>query len=231
MKRKWRNVLWICAAIVPTIALAQAPSPTQPSPQPQPAQLPPQTNVPTGTPEGVARMRSQNSTGFPAPQTIEGQPIETRPPELAGDHPVFSGETRAPYHATAPYDVTTITDQLMQPWSLAFLPDGKMLVTEKPGALRIVDAQGTISQPLAGVPEVAAQGQVGLLDVALDPGFATNKRIFFTYSEARHPSGKRSREQQYCRGARASGRSWRRAGGCDGHFPRQAIAPTHARGE
>jgi len=134
-------------------------------------------------------MRPQNSTGFPAPQTIEGQPIETRPPELAGDHPVFSGETRAPYHATAPYAVTTITDQLMQPWSLAFLPDGKMLVTEKPGAMRIVDAQGTISQPLAGVPEVAAQGQVGLLDVALDPGFATNKRIFFTYSEAATPPG------------------------------------------
>ena len=59
-----------------------------------------------------------------------------------------------------------------------------MLITEKPGAMRIVDAQGTISQPLSGLPEVAPQGQVGLLDVALDPKFASNKRIFFTYSEA-----------------------------------------------
>jgi glucose/arabinose dehydrogenase len=166
-------VLWFGAAFIPTAVPAQTP-----------AQASPQTNVPTGTPEGVARMQSHNSTGFPTPQTVEGQPIETRPPELEGDHPVVPGETRAPYHATQPYNVTTITDQLKSPWSLAFLPSGKMLITEKPGAMRIVDAQGTISQPLSGLPEVAPQGQVGLLDVALDPKFASNKRIFFTYSEA-----------------------------------------------
>src|SRR5665213_994631 len=163
------------AALIPLTALPQNPASAQTSPV---------TNVPAGTPEGVARMQGQNSVGFPVPQTIEGKPIETRPPELPSDHPVFPGETRAPYHATAPYNVTTITDQLHAPWSLAFLPDGKMLVTEKGGTLRIVDAKGSISQPLAGVPEVAAQGQVGLLDVALDPGFASSKRIFFTYSEA-----------------------------------------------
>jgi aldose sugar dehydrogenase len=175
MNRKTILVLSLGAALIPMATLAQNPAPGQTSPV---------TNVPTGTPEGVARMQGQNSVGFPVPQTIEGQPIETRPPELAGDHPVFPGETRAPYHATAPYNAATITDQLKAPWSLAFLPDGKMLVTEKGGTLRIVDAKGAISQPLAGVPEVAPQGQVGLLDVALDPSFTSNKRIFFTYSEA-----------------------------------------------
>jgi len=175
MNRKMILVLSLSAAMIPMAALAQNLAPAQTSPA---------TNIPSGTPEGVARIPGQNSRGFPTPQTIEGQPIETRPPELPSDHPVFPGETRAPYHKTAPYNVTTITDQLKAPWSLAFLPDGKMLITEKGGTLRTVDAHGTISQPLTGVPEVAPQGQVGLLDVALDPSFAANKRIFFTYSEA-----------------------------------------------
>jgi glucose/arabinose dehydrogenase len=137
----------------------------------------------TGMPPGAEAMKSQNSVGFPAPNTTPGQPIETRAPELATDKPAFPGQTRAPYRATTPYQVTTITDQLKQPWSLAFLPDGRMLVTEKPGNLRIVTAAGAISAPVTGVPTVNYQGQVGLLDVALDPKFAANKRIFFSYSE------------------------------------------------
>jgi glucose/arabinose dehydrogenase len=118
-----------------------------------------------------------------APAMIPGKPIETRPPELATDKPAFPGQTRAPYRATAPFKVTVLTSQLKSPWSLAFLPDGKMLVTEKPGAMRIVDAQGSLSKPLTGVPAVNFQGQVGLLDVALDPRFAANHRIFFTFSD------------------------------------------------
>src|SRR6202012_2398891 len=75
-------------------------------------------------------------------------------------------------------------------WSLAFLPDGKMLVTEKKlGAMVVVDASGAISQPVANVPPVVAQGQVGLLDVMLDPKFASNHRIFFSYSESVHGLG------------------------------------------
>jgi glucose/arabinose dehydrogenase len=137
----------------------------------------------TGMPPGAEAMKSQNSVGFPAPNTTPGQPIETRPPELATDKPAFPGQTRAPYRATTPYQVTTITDKLKQPWALAFLPDGKMLVTEKPGAMRIVTAAGDVSAPISGVPTVNYQGQVGLLDVALDNRFAVNKRIFFSYSE------------------------------------------------
>jgi glucose/arabinose dehydrogenase len=67
---------------------------------------------------------------------------------------------------------------------MAFLPDGRMLVTERPGALRLVSTDGSVSEPLSGVPKVAARGQGGLLDVALDPAFMTNKMIYLSYAEA-----------------------------------------------
>jgi len=72
---------------------------------------------------------------------------------------------------------------LVHPWALAFLPDGRMLVSEKPGRLRIVDMQGRISAPLAGVPPVAHVGQCGLLDVVLDPRFADNRIVYWTFAE------------------------------------------------
>ena len=137
----------------------------------------------TGKPPGAQPLSGHNSVGFPPPNTTPGQPIETRPPELSTDTPAFPGQTRAPYRATAPYNVTVITDKLKQPWSLAFLPDGKMLVTQKPGAMVVITADGTISAPISGVPAVYYRGQVGLLDVVLDRDFAANKRIFFSYSE------------------------------------------------
>src|SRR5580700_4881356 len=120
----------------------------------------------------------------PPPVTVDGQSIESRPPEKSDDKPAFAGQTRAPYHATAPPIVTTLTDKLKSPWSFAFLPDGKILITEKPGTIRVLDKGGTLSGPVKNVPAVSAIGQVGLLDLALDPAFATNHRIFFTYSEA-----------------------------------------------
>lgn len=72
---------------------------------------------------------------------------------------------------------------LDHPWALEFLPDGRMLVTERPGHLRIVSQDGSISAPLSGVPAVRAQGQGGLLDVALDPAFARNRTIYLSYAE------------------------------------------------
>ena len=79
--------------------------------------------------------------------------------------------------------VETIARGLDHPWSLAFLPDGRMLVTERPGRLRLVSKDGKLSPPVAGVPKVAASGQGGLLDVALDRDYAQNQTIYFCYAE------------------------------------------------
>ena len=77
----------------------------------------------------------------------------------------------------------TVTEGLEYPWGLAFLPDGRMLVTERPGRLRLVDADGRLHpQPVSGVPAVAAVGQGGLLDVALHPDFARNGWIYLSYA-------------------------------------------------
>ncbi len=79
--------------------------------------------------------------------------------------------------------VVTVARGLENPWGLAFLPDARMLVTERPGRLRYIDRIGNISKPLGGVPEVYARGQGGLLDVALDPHFADNKLVYLSYAE------------------------------------------------
>lgn len=79
--------------------------------------------------------------------------------------------------------VQALASGLEHPWGLAFLPDGRMLVTERPGRLRIVSKEGRLSKPLAGVPQVFAKGQGGLLDVALDPDFASNRLVYLSYSE------------------------------------------------
>jgi glucose/arabinose dehydrogenase len=87
-------------------------------------------------------------------------------------------------------DVQTIASGLVHPWALAFLPDGKMLVTERPGRMRIVTVEGQLSPPLKGVPEVWATGQGGLLDVVTDNAFAQNATIYFCYSERASGGGR-----------------------------------------
>jgi aldose sugar dehydrogenase len=81
--------------------------------------------------------------------------------------------------------VETVAKGLENPWGLAFLPDGRMLVTERPGRMRVVAVDGTLSPPLTGVPNVVARGQGGLLDVAPDPAFAQNRQVYITFSEPR----------------------------------------------
>jgi len=80
--------------------------------------------------------------------------------------------------------VTAVATGLDHPWGLAFLPDGRMLVTLRPGRLRTVGPGGQLGPPVVGVPEVDARGQGALLDVALDPDFAVNGRIYLSYAEA-----------------------------------------------
>jgi glucose/arabinose dehydrogenase len=114
------------------------------------------------------------------------QGVDTRPPNGQGQTPAFAGQTRAPEHKLGvPFTVVTVASGLVSPWGMTFLPDGRMLVTEKPGRLRVVGADGTLSEPVAGLPEVDARGQGGLLDVELDPAFASNNLIYWSYAEPR----------------------------------------------
>jgi aldose sugar dehydrogenase len=121
--------------------------------------------------------------------TVPGAPLETRPPSTSAQRPAFTGQTRAPLEpAGVAFDLRVVARGLEHPWSLAFLPGDAMLVTERPGRLRIVAADGTLSPPVAGVPEVDARGQGGLLDVVLDPDFDDNRRLYLSYAEPR-PDG------------------------------------------
>lgn len=99
--------------------------------------------------------------------------------------PAAAAGQRSPTPSPTPgvVRVETVARGLENPWGLAFLPDGRMLVTERPGRLRIVATDGSLSEPLSGVPAVYARGQGGLLDVALDPDFASNGFIYLSYAE------------------------------------------------
>lgn len=96
-----------------------------------------------------------------------------------------AAQTNAPEAPKTAIKLTTVAKGLENPWALEFLPDGRMLVTEKPGRLRVIETDGTLGNPINGVPEVMAQGQGGLLDVALANDYATSGRIFLSYSEPR----------------------------------------------
>jgi glucose/arabinose dehydrogenase len=84
-----------------------------------------------------------------------------------------------------PVELKTVVEGLDHPWSLAFLPDGRMLVTEREGRLRVASADGQLSEPIAGLPEVSAVGQGGLLDVVLHPQFQSNRLIYLSFAEPR----------------------------------------------
>ena len=92
--------------------------------------------------------------------------------------------------SAGPLRVETVAHGLVHPWSLAFLPAGRVLVTGRPGRMRIVGKDGKLSPPLAGVPEVYARGQAGLMDVILANDFARSHAIFFCYDEP-HDGGAR----------------------------------------
>src|SRR5688500_12043376 len=111
-------------------------------------------------------------------------PVDTRPPNGTGQTPAFAGQADAPERKShGAFDVITGAEGVQHPWGLACLPNGKMLVTERPGRLRVVTADGKLSEPVARLPAVDARGQGGLLDVAIDPSFASNNYIYWSYSE------------------------------------------------
>ncbi|MHC8401186.1 PQQ-dependent sugar dehydrogenase [Pseudomonas sp. MDT1-17] len=98
--------------------------------------------------------------------------------------PVFAAPPQHLKSEQGTLEVTPITKGLEHPWALAFLPDGQgMLVTERPGNLRVVSADGKLSAPLSGIPKVWAKGQGGLLDVVLSPDFKQDRTVYLSYAE------------------------------------------------
>jgi glucose/arabinose dehydrogenase len=112
-------------------------------------------------------------------------PVETSAPNTTYK-PAFTGQTRANGVMTPAdaYKATVVTSALTNPWGVTSLPDGRLLVTEKAGSLRIVTAAGVVSAPITGIPAVNPAGQGGLLGLCLDPNFASNRMIYWSFSEA-----------------------------------------------
>lgn len=118
--------------------------------------------------------------------TQSGEPVETKPANAPDQQPAFAGQTRAPQPAeTVEIETEVVAQDLPHLWAMEFLPDGRMLVNAKQGAMHIVSAEGEAGPALEGVPEVLSDGQGGLLDVALAPDFESSGMIFFSFSEQR----------------------------------------------
>ncbi|PKL97423.1 MAG: hypothetical protein CVV17_12080, partial [Gammaproteobacteria bacterium HGW-Gammaproteobacteria-7] len=125
---------------------------------------------------GLGACQQQAETAEPtadAPNTVEAAEPN------AGASPV--GQTLA--SEIGPLEIRTYASGLQHPWGAAFLPDGRLLVTERVGSLRIVATDGSLSAPISGVPAVVAEGQGGLLDVALSPDYANDRMIYLSYAE------------------------------------------------
>lgn len=126
--------------------------------------------------------------GKPPPEATGpvGAILETRAPIGIGQKQAFEGQTRAPAVQTkAQIRVEVIASGLMYPWAIAFLPDGQALVTEQVGRMRLVTSQGQVGDPIAGLPDVSYGCDGGLLDLKADPNFASNRMIYWTYTEPR----------------------------------------------
>ncbi|HEU4709514.1 MAG TPA: PQQ-dependent sugar dehydrogenase, partial [Methylophilaceae bacterium] len=127
-----------------------------------------------GTPM-ESRAQGENAPDVQSSRPAQCKPLETRPRETKYE-PAFPGQTRiCSVDSKVDFSTTVITRNLDHPWSVEPLPDGSLLVSEKPGHLRIVSQDGKISPPIEGVLPVDARGQGGLLDVALSPDFANDR--------------------------------------------------------
>lgn len=110
-------------------------------------------------------------------------PVETEDPNT-DYQPAFEGQTRAPgVKTTTEYQVTILSEDLEKPWGITSLPDGRFLITEKKGVMRIASQDGSLSDAITGLPEVDDDGQGGLLGLTLDPDFEENRMVFWTFSQ------------------------------------------------
>lgn len=115
--------------------------------------------------------------------TSANPPVETKAPNTSYK-PAFAGQTRVGgVKTTTPYEGKVISSGLKNPWGIAFLPDGRLLITQKGGTMRIATKAGQLSEPITGLPPVNSSGQGGLLGLTLDPDFATNRTVYWVFSE------------------------------------------------
>ena len=123
---------------------------------------------------------STKTSGIPG----DSQPVETKSPNSPQYKPAFEGQTRiAGAKTTTAFTSKIVTQALSKPWSMAALPDGRFLVTQKEGNFRIVSTDGKVSNIIGGAPKVDASGQGGLLGITIDPDFTNNRMIYFVFSE------------------------------------------------
>jgi glucose/arabinose dehydrogenase len=129
---------------------------------------------------------SNNTTGSTASTSITGlPPVETQAAISSGQKPAFEGQYRVQgIKTTSNVKITSFASGLRQPWGLDFLPDGRMIVSEKFGNIRLVSKTGTLSNPIQNVPAVRLMGDGGMYDVKLDPDFATSRLVFWCFVEA-----------------------------------------------
>lgn len=140
-------------------------------------------------PIGILFYLMSCKSGNPSAQTTNGNdadslaPVETERGNTAYK-PAFQGQTRiAAVKTKTPYQVDKLASSLTKPWAIIPLPDGRLLITEKAGVMQIFDETGLKTKTIEGLPKVDDRGQGGLLDVALDPDFATNQMIYWSFSE------------------------------------------------
>ncbi|RDV11515.1 PQQ-dependent sugar dehydrogenase [Pontibacter diazotrophicus] len=127
--------------------------------------------------------QSQATGSEPAVSSVAAPPVETKEPNTAYQ-PAFPDQTRvAGLKSTTAYEGKVLTDDLEKPWGLTSMPDGRLLITEKAGTMRIASLSGEVSAPITGIPNVNAEGQGGLLGVRLDPDFEQNRMVYWVFSE------------------------------------------------
>jgi aldose sugar dehydrogenase len=142
-----------------------------------------------GSDQGRNSAMRQSSAAIAGSQPSDCPPLEARAPNVPSQRPASAGQTRAcGVTSNVAFEVVVLAKGLEHPWAVEPLPDGSLLVTEKPGRMRVVSAKGELGQPIGGVPKVDARGQGGLLDVALSPGFERDRTIYWSYAEPR-PGG------------------------------------------
>ncbi|HEY8942726.1 MAG TPA: PQQ-dependent sugar dehydrogenase [Polyangiaceae bacterium] len=161
---------WTCAVILTLAACSRTAAPKKQDTEP--------TVVPA---EGQGQATEPRVGGEP------GTPVETAPPNVPEFKPAFEGQTRAPAVRTeTAIAVTEVAKGFDKPWAIAFLPDRRMLVTDKhEGKLYVVSLDGKKSEPARGVPPVDGRDQGGLLDIELDPQYAKNQLVYLSYYEPR----------------------------------------------